>query len=216
MARLRALNLVEMLTTELSTEMWDFGKIKAIFRALRLAPDAKSVEAIFENFDAFLPFVKDLVLYLDALFSETTADIGILREKVLGQMMSGAAATVPVIRVWLLELFVRENFRISTAELNAIKLTESIENRQAYLIKGLNGDVNYFRRQKTRFEENNYEKSAFILGATCLPKDEFETWIGAIRPNLSRPLDRLFCDWAKSKGGKLRDVLDARSQLLRD
>jgi hypothetical protein len=217
LARLRALNLLTMLTTELSTEIWDFGKIKAIFRALRLAPDPESVQALFDNFDAFLPFVKDLALYLDALYSETPADIGILREKVLGQIMNGAAATVPVIRVWLLELFVREDFQVSTAELNAIKLTESIENRQMYLIKGLNGDVNFFRRQKTRFDErNNYEKSAFILGATCLPKDEFETWIGAIRPNLSRPLDRLFCDWARGKSGKLREILDARSQLLRD
>jgi hypothetical protein len=132
-------------------------------------------------------------------------------------MTSGAAATVPVIRVWLLELFVRDVFDISTAELNSLGLTESIENRQMYLIKGLNDDVNYFRRQKTRFEErNNYEKSAFILGATCLPKDEFETWIGAIKPNMIRPLERLFCDWAKTKSGKLRDILAARSELLRD
>jgi hypothetical protein len=217
LARLRALNLVEMLTTELSQEIWDFGKIKAIFRALRLAPDAEAVEPLFENFDYFLPFIKDLVLYLDVLQSETAADIESLREKVIAQMKAGAAATVPAIRVWLLELFVRDDFEISTAELNELRLMESIENRQMYLIKGLNGDVNFFRRQKTRFEErNNYEKSAFILGATCLPKDEFETWIGAIKPNMVRPLEKLFCDWVKGKSGMLREILTARSQLLKD
>lgn len=217
LARLRALSLLDMLTDELTEEVWDFGKIKAIFRALRLAPDAQSVEPIFDNFDDFIPFVKDLVLYLEALESEPDADLGSLKGKILSQMTSGAAATVPVIRVWLLELFVRDVFDISTAELNSLGLTESIENRQMYLIKGLNEDVNYFRRQKTRFEErNNYEKSAFILGATCLPKDEFETWIGAIKPNMIRPLERLFCDWAKTKSGKLRDILAARSELLRD
>jgi hypothetical protein len=217
LVRLRALNLVGMLTAELSLEIWDFGKIKAIFRALRLAPDADSVEPIFDNFDAFLPFVKELVLYLDKLNTETQSDLGVLREKVLTQMKDGAAATVPSIRVWLLELFVREVFEISTAELNSLRLTESIENRQMYLIRGLNRDVNFFRRQKTRFDErNNYEKSAFILGATCLPKDEFETWIGAIKPNMHRPLERLFCDWVKTKSGKLLEILDARSQLLRD
>jgi hypothetical protein len=217
LTRLRALNLLEMLTDELSEEVWDFGRIKAIFRALRLAPDENSLEPISDHFDGFLPFVKDLVLYLEALQNETGADLETLREKVITQMTGGAAATVPVIRVWLLELFVRGVFDISTTELNKLGLTESIENRQMYLIKGLNDDVNYFRRQKTRFEErNNYEKSAFILGATCLPKDEFETWIGAIRPNMARPLERLFCDWAKTKSGKLKDILDARSQLLRD
>lgn len=217
LTRLRALDLLSSLTDELAMEVWDFGKIKAIFRALRLAPDAESVEAIFENFEAFLPFMKDLVLYLDALDSDTGADLGVLRDKVLSQMTNGAAATVPVMRVWLLELFVRRVFYISTQELNSLSLTESIENRQMYLIKGLNGDVNFFRRQKTRFEErNNYEKSAFILGASCLPKDEFETWIGAIRSSMNRPLEKLFCDWVKTKSGKLSEIIDARSDLLRD
>ncbi len=217
LARLRALNLLKMLTDELALEVWDFGKIKAIFRALRLAPDAESVGPIFENFDFFLPFVKDLVLYLDALQTNTNADIGVLRDKVIAQMKSGAAATVPAIRVWLLELFVRKDLEITSTELNALKLTESIENRQMYLIKGLNGDVNFFRRQKTRFEERNaYEKSAFMLGATCLPKDEFETWIGAIRPSMGRPLERLFCDWVKGKSGMLQEILDARAELFRD
>jgi hypothetical protein len=77
--------------------------------------------------------------------------------------------------------------------------------------------ANFFRRQKTRFDERNYfEKTAFILGATCLPKDEFETWVGAIRPNMNRPLERLFCDWAKTKSGKLYEILKKRSELLRD
>jgi hypothetical protein len=216
--RLRSLNLVEMLTKELEEDIWDFSKIKAIFRALRLAPDKDSIEPLLEHFDSFLPFVKDLVLYLHALDGQLADDLPQeLREKVLAQMTLGAAATVPVIRVWLLELFVRDVFPISNIELNQIGLLESIENRQMYLIKGLNGDVNFFRRQKTRFEErNNFEKSAFILGATCLPKDEFETWVAAIKPNMTRPLDRLFCDWVKTKSGQLRAILDQRTQLLRD
>lgn len=217
LTRLRALNLLAMLTSELDQEIWDFGRIKAIFRALRLAPDENSMEVISKYFDEFLPFVKDLVLYLEALADDTDADVSVLKAQVLAQMKTGAAAKVPVMRVWLLELFVRDVLDISNAELNSLGLNESIENRQVYLIKGLNQDVNYFRRQKTRFEErNNYEKCAFILGATCLPKDEFETWIGAIRPNMTRPLERLYCDWAKTKSGKLRDVLEKRLALIRD
>jgi hypothetical protein len=77
--------------------------------------------------------------------------------------------------------------------------------------------VSYFRREKTRFEERNlYEKATFLLGATCLPKDEFNAWIGAVRPNLNRPLDHLYCDWVKSKNGKLREVLKARQATVSD
>jgi hypothetical protein len=68
-----------------------------------------------------------------------------------------------------------------------------------------------------RFDEGNkFEKFPFMLGATCLPQDEFENWVGAVRPNMSRPLDRLFCDWVKSKTGKLHEILQSRSERVRE
>jgi hypothetical protein len=144
-------------------------------------------------------------------------DIDVLKARVLEEITNGAAASVPTIRVWLLELFVREALEITAAELAQLKMTETLDNRQIYLIRGLNGDVNFFRRQKARFDErNNFEKTTFMLGATCLPKDEFENWIGAVRPNMNRPLERLFCDWIKTKNGKLSEIIEARSSLSKE
>jgi reverse transcriptase-like protein len=217
MSKLRALNLLEMLEAEFSEEVWDFGKIKAIFRALRLAPDPDSVEFVVKKFDLFLPFMKDLVLYLDELDNAHDIDFTELQEKVLRQISEGAASSVPTIRVWLLELFVRDILEISSKELNALKAQETLDNRQIDLIRGRNGEVNYFRRQKTRFDERNlFEKSTFMLGATCLPKDEFETWIGAVRANMTRPLEKIYCDWIKTKNGRLNEVLGARSTLAKE
>jgi hypothetical protein len=216
MSKLRAMNLLGMLEAELGEDVWDFGKIKATFRALRLAPDPNSMGFLVEKFELFLPFMKELVLYLDELDRRYSVDFGTLRGKVMQQFAQGAAASVPTIRVWLLELFVRDILQITAKELNELKNQETLDNRQIDLVRGLNKDVNYFRRQKTRFDERNlFEKSAFMLGATCLPRDEFEKWIGAIRPNMTRPLERLFCDWIKAKRGILREVLDARSTLAR-
>lgn len=215
--KLRALNLLEMLKAEFSEDVWDFGKIKAIFRALRLAPDPKSVGFLVENFEMFLPFMKDLALYLDELDNNHDVDFGSLREKVLNQIKEGAASSVPTIRVWLLELFVRSVLEISTKELNDLRIQETLDNRQTDIIRGLNREVNYFRRQKTRFEERNlFEKCSFMLGATCLPKDEFETWVGAVRANMVRPLEKLFCDWAKTKHGELHNIIYTRSELVRE
>jgi hypothetical protein len=117
----------------------------------------------------------------------------------------------------LLELFVRDILNISAKELNELKGQETLDNRQIDLIRGLNGEVNYFRRQKARFDERNlFEKTTFMLGATCLPKDEFETWIGAVRANMARPLEKLFCDWVKTKHGRLYEVLATRSNLAKE
>jgi hypothetical protein len=216
-AKLRAMNLLELLEAELEEEVWDFGKIKAIFRALRLAPDPDSMEVIVSKFELFLPFMKELVLYLDELFRNHNPELGALRDKVLDQIGRGAASSVPTIRVWLLELFVRDILNISAKELNELKAQETLDNRQIDLIRGMNGEVNYFRRQKTKFDERNlFEKSAFMLGATCLPKDEFETWVGAVRANMSRPLEKLFCDWVKTKHQQLFVVIEARSGLAKE
>jgi hypothetical protein len=161
--------------------------------------------------------MKDLVLYLDELDRNHNVDFTALRERVMAQITHGAASSVPTIRVWLLELFVRDILRVSAKELNELQTQETLDNRQIDLVRGLNGEVNYFRRQKTRFDERNlFEKSAFMLGATCLPKDEFETWVGAVRANMNRPLEKLFCDWIKTKHNRLTSVLEARADLAKD
>jgi hypothetical protein len=216
-AKLRAINLFEMLEFELSEEVWDFGRIKAIFRALRLAPDPDSVGVLIDKFEMFLPFMKELVLYLDQLRNVEGVDLTPLKEKVLAQISGGAAASVPTIRVWLLELFVREVLSIEASELAQLRNSETLDNRQIYLIRGLNEEVNFFRRQKARFDEkNNFEKYAFMFGATCLPKDEFENWVGAVRASMNRPLDRLFCDWIKTKNDVLYEMIASRSTLSKE
>ena len=215
-SKLRALNLLEMLEEALSPEVWDFGKIKAIFRALRLAPDPNSMDFITEKFELFLPFMKELVLYLEALKRSYNVDAAGLQDKIWAEITGGAASSVPAIRVWLLELFVRGIVPIELRQL--AKLTaETLDNRQGYLIRGIKGDANFFRRHKARFDErNSFEKSAFMIGATCLRRDELETWVSAVKQTMTRPLDHLFCDWIKTKAGKLSEILQARTDLLKN
>jgi hypothetical protein len=84
-------------------------------------------------------------------------------------------------------------------------------------MQGLNRNVSFFRRNKTRFEERStLEKGAFLIGATCLPSDELQAWISAIKPNMHRPLDRALCDWIKTQSGRLSDIIEMRSKLSRE
>jgi hypothetical protein len=216
-SKVLALNLLEMLEAELSSDVWDFGRIKAVFRGLRSAPDPNSIEYINNNLQSLLPFIKELVLYLHSLNDNYEINTSVLLDKIWTELNTGAAWSVPTIRVWILELFVRGVLPIEPQDLMNLRNPETLENRQMYLIRGIKKDVNYFRRQKSRFEErNNFEKWAFMIGATCLPQDEFDNWILAVRPNMVRPLDRLFFDWVKTKAGKINDILEARTQLAKE
>lgn len=208
--KISALNLVQMLEDELDEDHWDFGKIRLIFLGLRLTKNSDALELIVERFEDLLPFVKEFVLLIDALDGEGVELSDELRIKVLELLETGAARTVPTIQVWLLELFVRNCFEIEHKMLGKIS-NHTLNQRQSFIIRGLKGDVNFFRKNKTRFEEFNvFEKGHFMLGATCLPKDEFVNWISAVKPNLRRPLDARFCDWIKDKSGKLNAILDER------
>jgi hypothetical protein len=92
-----------------------------------------------------------------------------------------------------------------------MEASSPLSERQINFIRGRNGDVNYFRRNKTRFEElSPLTKFSFILGASCLPRGEYEAWIGAIKGRMRAPLEGLFCDWAKSKNGQIANLLDDR------
>ncbi len=207
---IRTLNLVQMLEDELDEDHWDFGKVRLIFLGLRLTKNADALKLILERFDDLLPFVKEFVLLVDAVDRAGVKLSVDMQNKVLELLETGASSSVPTIQVWLLELFVRRCFVIDHKTLTKVA-AHTLIHRQSFIIRGLKNDVNFFRRNKTRFEELNvFEKGHFMLGATCLPPDEFTNWIGAIKPNLRRPLDARFCDWVKGKSGKLGEIVAAR------
>jgi hypothetical protein len=214
--KLQSMNLVNALEEEVEKETWDFSKIKSIFLGLRVTEDDSAVKYLEKTLATFFPFMKEIVLFFDVMHSKGKLNSSRLSDAALHELGSGSAQSVPAIRVWLLELFVRGCLKIENRTLAALEGADTASNCQIYLIHGLNKDVNYFRRNKTRFEQRNaFEKYYFILGATCLPDDEYRAWLSAIEPNMARPLDQLFCKWVRGKRGQLPEVLRERIVLAR-
>jgi hypothetical protein len=215
--KLRSLNLLGLLEVEVGKEVWDFSRIRTIFRGLRVTENDDAVVFLAQRLSTFIPFIKELVLFFDAMNSKGKLNSIDLTKVVVEELASGAALSVPTIRVWLLELFVRGCLQMSHKGLSDLAKDETLSNRQVFIIRGLNGDVTFFRRNKARFEQTNvFEKFQFLLGATCLPEDEFRTWVSAIKTNMVRPLEALFCKWVLTKRGKLADVVHERTVLTRD
>ncbi|WP_156905504.1 RNA-directed DNA polymerase [Maritalea myrionectae] len=209
--QLRALNLVGMLEEQLEREQWDFGKIRAIFRALRLTERADCVEYIVENFEHLLSFIRDIVLLFDALKDKVNFEEFRFGDEVLKCLSSGAGHSVPAIRAWLIELYIRKIIPTTPRKLRHVERLTELDGRQIILAQASINNVAYFRQNKTKISQfSEFELNALLLGASCLPKDEFEIWIRAAKSRLSGSLSdikKLYCDWVISKHEKFDEVV---------
>ena len=66
------------------------------------------------------------------------------------------------------------------------------------------------RRRLTAFSQlSALEQPSFIWGASCLPKDEYETWLSTVKPMFAMPTGSLFLKWSQMQRERLVGKLDS-------
>lgn len=209
--KLKSINLLGYLQEEIEKATFDMGRIKVIFRALKIAKPVEAVSYLTQNFSELVVFAKEVTLLMQELETEYKGCFDLLSEDVVKAVLSPPASSIQLIRSWLLELFVRGVVPITTAQLKSLEgLNSPLDRRQLHLIRGRLGDKNFFRKNKTAFGQiPSMEQSCFIWGASCLPKDEYETMLTTVKPMMSGPLGPLFLKWAATQRNKLIGKLES-------
>ncbi|MER8646707.1 RNA-directed DNA polymerase [Mesorhizobium sp. M1252] len=209
--KLKSMNLLGYLQDEVGKVAFDMGRIKVIFRALKIAKPTEAIEYIIENFSELVVFAKEMMLLMQELESEEFSCFDELSDIVVKAILSPPASSIQLIRTWLLELFVRRVVPVAPAHLKALEsLTTPLDRRQLHLIRGRLGDKNHFRKYKTAFGQlTTIEQPCFIWGASCLPKDEYETFVQGVKPMFSMPTGALFLKWAAKQREKLIAKLES-------
>jgi hypothetical protein len=210
--KLKGLNLVGMLEKEIADDIWDMGRIKVLFRALKVAKPEEGIDLITQRFEDLAIFGKELVLLMEVLEGDNLCCFDELEERVTEAILSPPASSIEIIRTWLLEIFVRNIITISSAKLKKLEaLPTVIDKKQLLLIRGRCKDVNYFRRQKTAVQSfSDIERPYLVWGASCLPQDEYEVWIHkTVGVHMNKPLDGLFLKWAAKNRSRLMLKLKA-------
>lgn len=212
-AALKGVNLLEILDKEISAEIQDVGRIKVMFRALKIVRPVEAIVFIKKNFDRLVLFSKDLCLLMEALESEHPGRFNTLGGKILAAVQTSPAGNVLAIRTWLLELFVRGVVELPTGGIAQLENLRAIsDKRQALFIRGRLDDKNYFRRQKTQVDHfSESERSALVWGAACLPKDEYENWIEIVKGSFAKPLGLMYLRWASKSRKSLNAKLKAKT-----
>ncbi len=195
------LNLVELLKEEVSKNDLDIGGIKVIFRALRIAKPVEAIDYVIENFSKLIFFAKELVLLMEELKKENPDCFTGLTQNVISAILKPPASSVPVIRIWLLELFVRDVVPLRIKDLEQLSnLSFILDKRQLNIIRGRLEHQNYFSDNKDGAcaELPRFELFSFVIGAKCLPKDEFKSWHDLLMQQLNSPFEKLFLKWLLS------------------
>ena len=200
LAKLKTLNLLGYLEDEVSKKSYDIGRVRVIFRALRIAKPIESVGYITENFARLVVFSKELTLLMQVLAEDNPGCFDDLAEDAISAIMEPPAASVQVIRTWLLELFVRRIIPITTSQLGRIdSLSSVLDKRQLHIVRSRVGNRHFFRLNKANVGQMSViEQPSFICGAACLPKDEYENWLVSLKSIHSAPTCRRFLKWVKA------------------
>jgi len=209
--KLKNVNLLGLLQEEVGKEAYDIGRIKLIFRALRITKPQEAIPYIGENFSELVVFAKDVVLLMQALEGEYLVPFNNLGDKVVDTILKPPALSIQLVKSWLLELFVRGTVPLSPVGLKKLEvLTSPLDRRQLLLIRGRMNLQNYFRMQKGAFGQfSSIEKYCLIWGAACLPEDEHQKWLDFIKALFSVPCGTIFLKWARKNRGKLFQKLGA-------
>lgn len=202
---LKALNLLGFLQEEIGKEDYDVGRIKVIFRALKIVKPPDAIEFIISNFSELVVFAKEVSLLMQALEEEIPGCFDDLTDSVVSAILEPPASSIQVIRTWLLELFARGTVPIKGVQFKKIEnLPSLLDKRQLHIIRSRTNNKNFFRMHKAAVGQiPPFEQPAFISGAVCLPKDEYENWIATLKPIFSGPTCHIFLKWAKSNKEKL-------------
>jgi len=214
--RLKSMNLLGFLQEEVGKDAFDMGRIKVIFRALKITKPADAIHYLATNFSELVVFAKDMTLLMQALEADHPGCFDSLSDTVVAAILASPASSIQLIRTWLLELFVRGTVPISSPGIKKLEsLTTILDKRQRHLIRGRVGDKNFFRKHKTGFGQlSTLEQPCFVWGASCLPKDEYEKWLKTIAPMFKNPTGLLFLKWAQQQKAKLIEKLDVAVEDL--
>ena len=202
---LKALNLLGILQEEIGKGNYDVGRIKVIFRALKLAKPFESVEYIVANFSELVVFAKEMTLLMQVLEEDVPGCFDELTEDVISAILEPPASSVQLIRTWLLELFVRGVISITPLQFKKFEnLSSVLDKRQLHIIRSRIDNKHFFRLDKANVGQmSSFEQPAFISGAVCLPKDEYENWLATLKPIFSTPTCHLFLKWVQAHKDKI-------------
>lgn len=186
----------------------DFSSRKAVLKVLRNFPDFDVHRFLRDHKDLAYHLPRDFCRAIRAVAETGQVDLVQLERSIWDLLQTPPISELAFSRLWLLNLYVNGTLPVDR-KLTAHILRQStvLEERQLVFIRALLNDRPFFREHRGRLGQvGEWIKPALLVGASCLPTDEYRSWIDIAVKQISDPFAGAFGAWLK-KGQNLRSLL---------
>jgi len=195
------LNLENILHEQINEEEPDLSLLKFLLRRLGQIGDTDAVDLIFDNFNKFVPVIRETIEYLLKLHTLPLERKIKLGKKIINiyKDESSTASHLEYSRMYMLRPFALDGEWNSDEQYIRLynDALDDFSKREILLAMGRSKKDFWFRSRKLYLDQmTHWLRRAFIYAASCLPADEYKHWIRGVGGNLD-DMERAIANWAK-------------------
>ena len=163
----------ELLASELNTPRPDYALIRRLLRNSKAYRIRSIVPLILQNFERFLPLVRETCLYLRKVI---TSDIASRNARAILAILSCTYVQLPYVNMWIAWLLSDAAFNNSKFDGANAKI---LKTRDQALIALRSNDRTWVKSHKNGLDTfGPYEKRAVLYASQVLSVDERKVWLG--------------------------------------
>ncbi len=201
-------NLLERLDEVRRRDTSDFTSSKAILKVLRNVPDFDVMRLIRNHGDLAYYLPRDFCRAIRAACKIDGQDLVHIEAAIWNLLRTPPISELSYARLWLLNLYVTGALPVDRKLVaDCIGTPSILEDRQIIFIRALLSDRAFFREHRGRLGQvGEWAKPALLIGASCLPPDEYRNWVDIAVRQIANPFAASFGNWLK-EGQNLRELL---------
>ena len=201
-------NLLDRLDIVRQRDGSDFSSCKAILKVLRNVPEFDVYRLLHRHSDLAYYLPRNFCRAVQAACKAAEVDRVPIEASIWNLLQTAPISELSYARLWLLNLYVSGTLPVDRKLVTSrIERPSALEERQLIFIRALLNDRAYFRHQRGRLGQvGEWAKPALLIGASCLPSDEYRNWIDIAVRQIADPFANAFGSWLK-QGQDLRALL---------
>lgn len=196
--KIRAEVLMNLITSITDKEYLDLGLARHILRRARLLKSRVIIPHLLDNFDFFIPVMRDLILYFDSVTNKKMIEYYI--DNFATILDNSFSINIPYVRYWLYYYFTKYNEFHKNEKIKLfVNNLKNLRNICCYAKTNELMSISRVRTLKTKLNTYGpWDKRAVMYASRILSSDEKIHWMQTIENSTNNFLEKILCKYIKS------------------